>query len=316
MHPLISVILPVFNQEKFLIETIESVLCQTHGDFEFLILDDGSTDNSAEIIRYYSVRDKRIKSFFGPNAGKCSATNILVEKASGKFCAFLDADDVMLRERLEKQLALHRANPEIDASSCHCWYINEKGTVLGKQRYPFLKNIEECRQALQKNRTVHCAFTGLMTTRKAFLDIGGLRAQFWPCEDLDLANRLIEKGYLLVIIQKILMKYRVHSSSITSQKQWHMFDMSGYTRYCIKKRRAGQPEVTFGAFLQMKKQEGRLKKMKERMHRQSLVLHKKAGIALHAGNYLNFCWRFTAAFFLDPHYVLATLRNRINFLVK
>lgn len=309
----LSVVMPVFNQEKFLAKTIESVLTQTFWDFEFLILDDGSTDNSAEIIRSYAERDKRIKSFFEPNAGKCLATNKLVEKAKGEFCAFLDADDLMLPERLEKQLTFHKHNPSIDASSCHCYYIDEIGTTLGKQRYPYLKTIEESRLALRENKIIHCAFTGLMTTRRAYLETGGLRSQFWPTEDLDFANRLIEEKYSLVIIQEVLMKYRVHSSSITSKKQWHMFDMGSYTRYCIKQRRAGKPEINFNEYLLIKEKNGLLKKVKEKMHRHSLILHKRAGLALYAKNYLSFCWTIIAALLLDPNYILATLRNRLNF---
>ncbi|OWP61292.1 glycosyl transferase, partial [Hymenobacter amundsenii] len=123
MPPLISVILPVYNQEKFVAETIESVLSQRFTDFELLLHDDGSTDGSAAIIRNYAGRDARIRASYGPNAGKCAATNQLVEQARGEWCAFLDADDVMLPERLGTQLAYHQAHAEVDASSCHCHYI-------------------------------------------------------------------------------------------------------------------------------------------------------------------------------------------------
>ena len=123
MVPLLSVILPVYNQEKYVAETIESVLSQTFADFELLLHDDGS----AAIIRRYAAQDARIWASFAPNVGKCGVTNRLVEQAQGQWCAFLDADDVMLPERLEKQVAFHRAHPDLDATSCHCQYINEYG---------------------------------------------------------------------------------------------------------------------------------------------------------------------------------------------
>ncbi|HEX9152619.1 MAG TPA: glycosyltransferase family A protein, partial [Flavobacterium sp.] len=104
-EPLVSVIMPVYNQEQYLIETIESVLAQTLKDFEFIILDDGSTDQSAQIIRRYAELDKRINAFFYSNSGKCVSTNFLVNQAKAKYCAFLDADDVMLPERLERQIS-------------------------------------------------------------------------------------------------------------------------------------------------------------------------------------------------------------------
>src|SRR3712207_5201276 len=100
MEPLVSVILPVYNQEKYVAETIESVLAQTFREFEFIILDDGSTDNSALIIRQYAAQDSRIIPLFQSNSGRCVATNNAVSAARGPWCALLDADDVMLPDRL------------------------------------------------------------------------------------------------------------------------------------------------------------------------------------------------------------------------
>lgn len=136
MVPPISVVLPVYNQEKYVAQTIESVLSQTFADFELLLHDDCSTDGSAAIIRRYAAQDARIRAGFTPNAGKCGATNRIVEQAQGQWCAFLDADDVMLPERLEKQVAFHRAHLDLDATSCQCQYINEYGQYLSNQRHP------------------------------------------------------------------------------------------------------------------------------------------------------------------------------------
>ena len=116
MSPLVSVILPVYNQEKYIAETIESVLNQTYNRFELLILDDGSTDGSAQIINEYAGRDNRITTFFEKNAGRSNATNTLAHRASGQFLALLDADDLMEPNRLERQIAFHLTNPGIEAS--------------------------------------------------------------------------------------------------------------------------------------------------------------------------------------------------------
>src|SRR5690349_14680316 len=144
MEPKISVILPVYNQEKYISGTIESVLSQTFSDFEFLIVDDGSTDSSAQIIKDYAEKDSRIVPYFEENSGKCKATNFLVEKATAKWCAFLDADDQMLPDRLARQIEFHNQNPLLQASSGHSFYINDKNETLGMQKYPHLKSIEEC----------------------------------------------------------------------------------------------------------------------------------------------------------------------------
>src|SRR5688500_11882112 len=159
MKSLVSVILPVYNQESYIAETIESILAQTYKDIELLIQDDGSTDKSAQIIQQYAEKDRRIKAHFERNAGKSIATNNIVSRAAGDLCAFLDADDLMMPDRLEKQVAFHQNNPEVDASSTHCYYINEKGNQFGVQRYPHFRTAEECRLAKAHEDWVTCSFT-------------------------------------------------------------------------------------------------------------------------------------------------------------
>ncbi|TGE04308.1 glycosyltransferase family 2 protein [Hymenobacter fodinae] len=312
MAPTVSVILPVYNQEPYLAETIESVLGQSFTDFELLILDDGSKDGSADIIRRYAATDARIHAFFEPNAGKCNATNKLVEKAQAHWCAFLDADDVMLPERLARQVAFHEANPAIGASSCHCTYISPTGEFLGVQRYLGLRTVEECQQALANNEFVKCAFTGFMTSKAAFFEAGGLRNQCWPCDDFDFFNRLIEKGYSLVIMQEILMKYRVHPSSITATKPVHTFEVMDYAAHCTTRRRSNQPEITYAEFKAARDQDPWWKKLDRKRYIYSILYHREASFAMKTRKYLSFSWLLLTASVLSPKFVVATIFNRVT----
>ena len=230
-------------------QTLKSVVRQSFKNFEFLVLDDGSTDGSSDIIKQYANNDRRIIAFYEQNTGKCNATNLLVERAKDLYCAFLDADDVMLPERLEKQLAFHTANPKLDSSSCHCGYIDQDGISMGTQQYPNLRTVEESIKARRSAIFVHCAFTGLFLSTSVYASVGGLDSRYWPAEDFEFANRLIERGYILVIIQEFLMKYRIHSSSITAKDPMHMFDKMDYASYNIRLRRFGQPESAFDVFM-------------------------------------------------------------------
>ncbi|TGD82229.1 glycosyltransferase family 2 protein [Hymenobacter wooponensis] len=312
MAPTVSVILPVYNQEPYLAETIESVLAQSFTDFELLILDDGSKDGSADIIRRYAARDPRIRAFFGPNAGKCEATNKLVAQAQAHWCAFLDADDVMLPERLARQLAFHQENPAVAASSCHCTYIDSTGNYLGVQRYLGLRTVEECQQALANNEFVKCAFTGFLTFKQAFIEAGGLRNESWPCDDFDFFNRLIEKGHPLVIIQEILMNYRVHPSSITATKPMHMFDIMDYAAHCASLRRSHKPEITYAEFMALRNQEPWWKKLDRKRYGYSIIYHREASFAMKTKKYFSFSWLVLTASILSPKFVLATIFNRIT----
>lgn len=307
MTPFISVIMPVFNQEQYVAETIESVLHQSFTDFEFLILDDGSSDKSSEIISQYAATDNRIVAFFHANSGKCQATGFLVGIAKGKYCAFLDADDLMLPSRLEKQVKFHLSNPEVDATSGHCQYINEAGKVLGTQYYPGLGSVEECRQARLGKRTVQCSFTSLMTTKQCFIELGGLHSDKWFSEDFDFFNRLIDRGYYLVIIQDTLMKYRLHPSSATMQDPLHMFDKNSWVYDCIERRRAGEAERTFEEFIEERNGESLFAKWKRRKYQYSQVYFRRAGISMMSKLYFNFLWQIVVASLLSPHYVAMKL---------
>lgn len=307
MSLLVSVVMPVYNQEKYLAETIEGVLNQSFCDFEFLVVDDGSTDGSAEIIREYAARDKRIIPFFRNNAGKCVATNNLVTIAKGKYCAFLDADDVMLPDRLELQVAFHLAKPEIDASSGHCYYINERSHLLGKQYYPGLRTPDECRKVQESKLLINCAFTALMVARKAFLELGGLRSEYAPCEDFDFVNRLIEKQYILVIMQNTLMKYRIHASAVTVRQPMHMFDKIGWVYYNSTLRRSGQSEISFESFVRIIKEEHRWKRLNRKMFHYSMLYFRRAGFSLMSKKYLLFLKQITLALLFSPKYVFVKL---------
>ena len=109
--PLISVCMPVYNAGKYLADAVESILGQTFADFEFLILDDGSTDDSLEILRRYADRDPRIRLTSRPNKGLVASLNELIDQSRGEFIARMDGDDISLPERFQKQVDYLRAHP-------------------------------------------------------------------------------------------------------------------------------------------------------------------------------------------------------------
>ncbi|MGA9380619.1 MAG: glycosyltransferase family A protein, partial [Phormidium sp.] len=118
--PLISVIIPAFNSEKTIRETIESVLHQTFSDFELIVINDGSTDAILEIVT--SIKDPRIKVFSYPNTGVAASRNRGFSHSCGEFIAFLDADDLWTADKLEAQLKALQENPQ--AAVAYSWMDN------------------------------------------------------------------------------------------------------------------------------------------------------------------------------------------------
>ena len=128
--PTVTVLMTVYNGKEYLREAIESVLCQTLNYFEFLIIDDASTDNSTEIINSYN--DSRIKLLKNDkNIGQTASLNIGLSRAHGNYLALLDQDDICLPKRLEEQVAFLQENPSISIVCSREYSINEKGEKIG-----------------------------------------------------------------------------------------------------------------------------------------------------------------------------------------
>ncbi|MFH1561035.1 MAG: glycosyltransferase family 2 protein [Patescibacteria group bacterium] len=136
-QPLISVVMPAYNAGSYLVEAIESVLGQTYENFEFIIVNDGSTDNTWEIIKQYAKKDKRITAIKNKsNLGVSAAANIATSEAKGKFIARMDADDVSFSDRLEKQVEFLQKNKEVVAVGGQCIVIDKNNNIIGDKTFP------------------------------------------------------------------------------------------------------------------------------------------------------------------------------------
>ena len=130
--PLVSVIMPSYNHEKYISTAIESVLNQTAGDLELIIIDDGSKDNSAEIIKHYKGKDNRVRAIFhNENKGISKTVNEAISEARGKFLAFLASDDVWMKDKLERQLEVLKKNENVAVWS-DALIIDGDGNVTDK----------------------------------------------------------------------------------------------------------------------------------------------------------------------------------------
>jgi len=135
--PLITVYMPVFNAAKFLDQSIQSILSQTFSNFEFIIIDDASTDDSWKIIKSYSKVDKRIIAIKNHiNLGVSLTSNIAISKARGKFLARMDADDISLPNRFEKEIKYLTGHSKTVAVGSQCFVINENNQIIGNKNFP------------------------------------------------------------------------------------------------------------------------------------------------------------------------------------
>jgi glycosyltransferase involved in cell wall biosynthesis len=211
--PLISVLMPVFNAERYVAKAITSILEQTLGDFEFLIVNDGSTDRSLTILEKYAASDKRIRLISRPNTGYVVALNEILHLAQGEFIARMDADDIALPERFRRQIEFLRQHPEVVCvGGCHD-LIDHKGRFLTHLVLP-LHDRDIQREALAGHGSIchPCA----MIRRSALLQVGGYDETLLPAEDLDLWLKLGELGQL-ANLQDSILQYRLHLQSVSER---------------------------------------------------------------------------------------------------
>jgi glycosyltransferase involved in cell wall biosynthesis len=210
----------VYNGEKYLREAIESILNQTFTDFEFIIIDDGSTDESAAIINSYN--DARIRLIQQENKGLASALNVGLKTARGKYIARMDADDVSLPERLEAQFWFLEHHAECVVVGSEALVIDMNGEYLYTFRHP--STWEEIRNVLPKCPFFHSA---TMFRKQVAMQYGGyyeeIRHHF---EDMILWNRMAQLGELRNI-ERPLIKYRLVPSAISNRSDETVVIMGG-----------------------------------------------------------------------------------------
>lgn len=211
--PKVTVLMSVYNGERFLQPAIESVLNQTFENFEFLIINDGSSDSSKKIIESY--KDPRIRLIDQPNHGFIYSLNKGVEIARGDYIARMDQDDISLPSRLKKQIKLLESSPKIGAVSTFFELINfEDGSPIGTTLV-FPSEVLDLKRALY----IHNPMAHGSTTfrKKAWLDAGKYRQEYHPPEDYDLWRR-IAKTWDLGMVPEVLFQYRINNPESMSKK--------------------------------------------------------------------------------------------------
>lgn len=207
---LVSVIMPVYNAEKFVSATVDCILNQTYRHFEFIIIDDGSTDGSLQILERYARRDQRIRLVSRPNTGYVVALNEALELARGPLIARMDADDLCDSRRFEIQVRRMDEDPRLVALGSCANAIDEDGHMLGDYSVP-LTHEEIEKQHLRGNSSIH--HPAVMMRTWAVRKVGGYRAHYKPCEDYDLWLRLAEVGRVANLPEKLLTK-RLFAGSV------------------------------------------------------------------------------------------------------
>jgi glycosyltransferase involved in cell wall biosynthesis len=205
--------MPVYNAQPFLDDAILSILNQSYSNFEFIIIDDKSTDNSLSIIKKYQKNDSRIKILKGNGKNLVNALNQGIMKSKGKYIARMDSDDISQPKRLESQIKYIEKN-NLDICGCFCQYIDEDNNQNRVVRFPIIH--EMCLLSLVfKVPFVHPS----VVIRTKFLinkKLKYAKKKHQMAEDFDLWIRMANAGAKFGNVNKILFKYRVRRNSLSS----------------------------------------------------------------------------------------------------
>lgn len=307
--PAISVVMSVYNSSTYLGEAIESVLGQSFADFELVIVDDGSTDQSSEILQAYAARDNRIVVLSQTNQGLPAALNAGISVARAEVIARMDADDVMLPDRLEKQLPYLLAHPEATVVSCLAHYINDKNKVLGKT-YSDLLTVADCQRYLTENKIIFCLHPGAMFRKQPVVSIGGYRSAMIYAQDIDLWNRLADHAYYTIVMPEILMRYRVHPEASMAKVSQRAI-VSKWVIHCAYCRRRGEPEPSLASYQQRLDAASRWQKIKRKRLLNRNAYYRNAGMMFGSRRYGPFVGYLLLASMLGPGYVFYKLKQQI-----
>lgn len=221
-NPLISVITPAYNAERFLAGTIESVRSQTYPNWEMIIVDDQSTDRTAEIVQDFAKKDDRIRFYqLEQNSGAAVARNRAMKQAKGRYIAFLDSDDQWFPEKLEKQLRFMQGK-DIAFSFTKYIRMEEDGTLRD--------NVSKAPESvgyhdLMKHCVIGCLTVMIDREKTGYLEMVNIRTR----QDYAYWLALTKRGFRAYGLAEVLAKYRIVSNSISRNKlkaakrQWYVY---------------------------------------------------------------------------------------------
>jgi len=235
-NPLVSVIMPVYNAGNFLMEAIESILNQTYQNFEFIIVDDASTDNSWEIIQKYTKKyPQKIKAFQLKktlNRGGDACANFALKKAKGKYIARMDADDIAHPKRLEKQVEFLKKNKNVFLVGSNAWVIDKKGKKIGEKKVPTSYQ-EIYKQYFTFHPIIHPSvmFRKYIKGKKFFYP-----KKFSANNDYYVFFNLILSGFIFKNLEEKLLYYRIHGKNDTFSNMREKFFNTLKIRFLMVKK--------------------------------------------------------------------------------
>lgn len=299
---MISAIMAAYNAGNFIAPAIESILNQTYRDFEFIIVDDGSTDNTLEVLKHYLDKDSRIRVIQSDRVGAAGARNLGINQAKYPWIAVMDADDIAMPERFEKQINAAKANPKVVVWGTYANHISATGEVLSLIRQGAV-NEKEFFDLWKQGHIPFVIHPTALIKKEIFLQVGGYSKDFYASEDFELFARIGNYGPILAIPEPLLL-YRVHSKSESMTKFFSQKILARYVLARHRNRIAGQQDTDMNQFIEEYKHQPILSRLKRDIPTLGQFWYRKAGLFYAEKEYLKASLYLSMSIASNPSYSL------------
>jgi len=307
--PAISIVIPAYNAERFIGDAIESVLHQTLNDFELIIVEDGSSDRTWEIIQKYASEDQRIRATHNDsNMGIAHTLNRGISEARAEFIGRLDADDIAVPDRFERQLAMIQANPEIAVVGSNALHISENNQILGLSIAgpTSIENFHRLRAAGK----VTMVLDGTSVIRRDIFQLaGGYDPAMCAALEVDLHSRMAEHG-IIVAVDEPLVLYRLHTGSNVDTEFFEGRVVHRFVATCEQARILNEPAPTFEEFCAQEAAATVWRRARNRLKDTGQFRYRTAGVRMSEGQTLAGMANLTRAFLVSPRFVVTRLWRR------
>ncbi|MBI3892342.1 MAG: glycosyltransferase [Candidatus Wallbacteria bacterium] len=303
----VTVVMTTCNGRRFVAEALQSVFGQTHSDWRLVVVDDGSTDGTPEVVSSRVAGDSRVHVEVLPfNQGTGASSQKALEMATTDWCLRMSQDDVLLPECLEMQLKVLEANPGARVVSGRGIYINEAGRALGRTAVTRLSN-QELERRVSESKPIGLLDPGTLLHRPTVLGAGGYRREFSGVEDCDLWGRLAERRVPIVTHAGVVVRYRLHAQSISSGGGQRSAFLGEWVAACMRARRVAVVEPSRAEFQRLWDARPAWKKVLMWREYTSRALYRQAGQMALDGAWARSAIALGAAALLAPGYVARRL---------
>jgi glycosyltransferase involved in cell wall biosynthesis len=306
----LSIVMPVYNCERYLDEAIRSVVEQTDADWEMVIVDDGSVDGTPGIAERWAAIDKRIQVLRQANAGPAAAMNTGIRACCGDWVLVMHGDDVMLPTRVGRIRRNLGRFEGLGIITAGVELIAEDGRKLGSAA-PALPSNPFFLDAAQADLIIGGLYHTALN-RKMLEAVGGYDVSCRVNEDVALYNKACEQGYGVLILEEVLMKYRVHSGAASSAKARELKLHWRYLKDCIRQRRLGFAEPSWEEFLERRAGASWISRINETRKDAGQRYYRLAASAMSSRNWLEVGKCTALSLMLSPMYFSGKALSRLR----